>query len=82
MLRGMTLFDEQSVAARTEAKRPGWATALGVACGIGILGVIALALGVIFPINVGAQAGTVLIAVAAVCALGGGYDYFLYGRRN
>lgn len=83
MICGMTLFDEQSVAdAPIETKRPGWATALGVACGIGVLGVIALALGVLFPINVGTQAGTVLITVSAVCALAGGYDYFLYSRRN
>lgn len=57
--------------------RAGWATALGWACGIGIVGVIALGIGLAFTIAVMLQVGFAVCAISAVVALAGGYQFFL-----
>lgn len=69
-IQGMTVQQTQ--------KRAGYKIALGVACGIGILGVICLGIGLAFVVPFMAQAGFAITAAAVVCALAGGYQHFLY----
>lgn len=73
----MTYQVEQKVKAR-----PGWCTALGTACGIGIVGVLVLGMGVVFATAAMTQVGFAALCVAAMIALGGGWIYFLYDRES
>lgn len=66
--------------ARTTTK-PVWVRALGIACGIGILGVLCLGIGLTFAVGSMIQAGFGIGTIAAAAALFGGYDYFLYSRE-
>lgn len=65
---------------KTSTAKPVWERALGIACGIGILGVLCLGIGLTFGVGGMIQAGFGVNTVAAVVALFGGYDYFLYSR--
>ncbi|KRC52126.1 hypothetical protein ASE16_03500 [Leifsonia sp. Root227] len=60
-----------------QRSREGWATALGWACGIGIVGVLALGIGLVFALPIAIQIGFAVLTVAAVVALAGGYQFFL-----
>lgn len=79
-MRGMTMFSNETTAAPTveKSKRAGWRRALGIACGIGILAAIALGIGLAFAAPALIQAGILVAAAAAIVALAGGYQYFLY----
>lgn len=77
----MTYFGGQQPEAKADtATRQGWATCLGIACAIGILGFIALGMGLAFGTLWGLPTGFGLLSLAAVVACAGGYAYFLYQR--
>lgn len=63
---------------QTDEKRPTWATLLGIACGIAILGFIALGIALLGTIEWLTVGGFVLFCLAGLIASAGGYVYFLY----
>lgn len=62
--------------AAVASKTAGWKRLLGVACGIGIVAVLALGIGLTFGLALPLQVGMAVATIALVVALIGGYDYF------
>jgi hypothetical protein len=67
---------QTDTAGAVTTKSASWRRLLAVACGIGIVAVLALGIGLTFGLVLPLQVGIASASIAAIIALVGGYDYF------